>query len=96
MTAADVASIITATAALVAACGSATAVVMAVKNGRKIDGNSERIDTNSNRIEEVHQATNGMKEQLVKVTGDAKFAEGVTQGEEHPRRHRNHHEKANK
>jgi hypothetical protein len=48
---------------------------------------------NSRRIEDVHKATNGMAAKLAEVTGEVKYAEGVTQGEEHPRLHRkNHHE----
>ena len=34
---------------------------------------------NSIKIEEVHHATNSMKDELVKVTGDAAFAKGVKQ-----------------
>ena len=63
---ADVAPIIAAIASLVAACGSSLALVMGIWNGRK--------------IKEIHTATNGMKAELVKVTGDAKFAEGVKEG----------------
>jgi uncharacterized protein YoxC len=43
---------------------------------------------NTRRIEEVHKATNGMHAELMQVTGDAKYAEGVSHGEEHPRVHR--------
>ena len=67
----DIAPIISASASLVAAIGSFIAVVMTVWNGRK--------------IEQVHIATNSMKDELVKVTGEQKFAEGVKQGEENPR-----------
>jgi hypothetical protein len=74
MTEIGVSSIITAIASLISAVGSAAAVLMAIKNGRRID--------------EVHTATNGMKEELVKVTGEKKFAEGVKQGEDYPRKHR--------
>ena len=63
---ADVAPIITSISALIAACGSSLAVIMALWNGRK--------------IKEIHEATNGMKAELVKVTGEAKFAEGVLEG----------------
>jgi hypothetical protein len=71
MTGSDIAAIISAVASLVAASGSAIAVIMAVKNSRK--------------IEQVHLATNGMKNELIKVTGDAKYAEGLLHGEENPR-----------
>ena len=63
---ADIAPIITSIASLIAACGSSLAVIMALWNGRK--------------IKEIHEATNGMKDELVKVTGAAKFAEGVLEG----------------
>jgi hypothetical protein len=71
ITGTEIASIITAVAALVAALGSSFAVVIGVLNSRK--------------IQQVHDATNGMKDQLVKVTGDAKYAEGVKHGEDNPR-----------
>jgi hypothetical protein len=63
---ADIAPIITSLASLVAACGSSLAVIMGVWNSWK--------------IKEIHAATNGMKAELVRVTGDAKFAEGVKEG----------------
>ena len=63
---ADIAPIITSIASLVAAFGSSLAVIMGIWNSRK--------------IKEIHTATNGMKAELVKVTGDAKFAEGVKEG----------------
>jgi hypothetical protein len=63
---ADIAPIITSLASLVAAVGSTLAVVMGIWN--------------STKIKEIHAATNGMKAELVKVTGDAKFAEGVKEG----------------
>lgn len=67
----DVAAIIAASASLVAAIGSAVAVIISAKNGRKID--------------QVRDATNGMKDELVKVTGDARYAEGVKHGEDNPK-----------
>ena len=76
MTAPEFSGIITSRAALIGACGSVLAVILGLKNSRN--------------IEKVHQATNGMKTELVRVTGDAKFAEGREQGEENPRQHRNH------
>lgn len=67
LTGGDLAAIIAASASMVAAIGSLISVIMGLKNSRK--------------IEQVHLATNGMKEELVKVTGDKRFAEGVMQGE---------------
>jgi hypothetical protein len=86
MTGAEISSIIISIATLVTACGG---VAVGLRNSR-------RISVNSDRIELVRQATNGMKDALVKVTGEAKFAEGVTQGEEHPRQHRNNHHEPGK
>jgi hypothetical protein len=42
---------------------------------------------NTRRIEDVHKATNGMAAKLAKVTGDVRYNEGVTQGEDNPRDH---------
>lgn len=35
---------------------------------------------NNRKIEKVHQATNSMKDALVKVTGESEFARGHLQG----------------
>jgi hypothetical protein len=82
MTGSEIAQIILSIATLVTACGG---VAVGLRNSR-------RIGVNSDRIEQVHQATNGMKAELVKVTGDKRYADGVEQGEEHPRKHRKNHE----
>lgn len=37
---------------------------------------------NGSSIEKVHLATNSMKDELVKVTGDAAFERGLKQGQE--------------
>lgn len=57
---------------LVSALGSAAAAFLAARNARG--------------IEAVHNATNGMKEELVKSTGDRRYAEGRMHGEDYPRR----------
>jgi hypothetical protein len=67
----DVANLLTAIGTLIAAGASIIGVLMAFRNSQK--------------IEEVHVATNGMKAELVRVTGDAKYAEGREQGENYPR-----------
>jgi ammonia channel protein AmtB len=67
----ELANFIAAIASLIAALASGVGVLVSLINHRK--------------IEEVHQATNGMKAELVKVTGEAKFAEGVVQGEKNIR-----------
>lgn len=63
----EFAALMQAIGTVVAAIASIIAVGMAVRTQRK--------------VELVHLATNGMKDELVKVTGEAKFAEGFTQGE---------------
>lgn len=73
MDAAGIAAIITAIAALVGAGLSGAALIMGARNGRS--------------IETVRKATNGMADRLAKATGDRRFLEGVTQGEDHPRDH---------
>ncbi len=40
---------------------------------------------NTRKINEVRTATNGMSATINKLTGDARYAEGVTQGEDNPR-----------
>jgi hypothetical protein len=67
VTGADIAAIISASASLIAAIGSAVAVIGTVLNGRKIT--------------EVHKATNGMKDELVKTTGEKAYAQGVKDGQ---------------
>ena len=67
----DLANLLTAVGTLIAAGASSVGVLIAIRNSKK--------------IEEVHVATNGMKAELVKVTGDAKYAEGREQGENYPR-----------
>jgi hypothetical protein len=71
MTGIEIAAVITSVSSLVAAVGSAVGVVVSARNGR--------------RIELVHLATNSMKDELVKVTGEQKYAEGLKHGEDNPR-----------
>lgn len=72
MTGIELAAVISSVSSLVAAIGSAVAVVMTARNGR--------------RIEQVHRATNGMHAEMMKVSGEAKYAEGRDDGERHPRK----------
>lgn len=37
---------------------------------------------NSQNIQQIHLATNSMKDELVKVTGEANFAAGIKQAED--------------
>ena len=41
---------------------------------------------NGRDITEVKHATNSMKDELVKVTGEAKYAEGLKHGEDYAKR----------
>ena len=63
----ELTAVITAVASLLAALASVVAVISSLRNSRKIS--------------QVYHATNGMKSELIKVTGEAKFAEGMAQGE---------------
>jgi hypothetical protein len=67
MTADGAAQIITSIGSLIAACGSTTAVVMAVINRRG--------------IQEVKKATDGMKSELVSAVKQNALAAGHAQGE---------------
>jgi len=40
---------------------------------------------NGKKIEEVHKATNSMKDALVATTAEASYAAGVKHGEDNPR-----------
>lgn len=71
MTGIEFAAVISSVSSLVAAIGSSVAVVMSARNGRK--------------IEQVHLATNSMKDELVKVTGEAEYAKGLKHGADNPR-----------
>lgn len=70
MTGGELAQVITAIASLVAAIGSSVALVFGVVNRKG--------------IQEVKQATDGMKDELVKVTGEKNFALGVKHEKDHP------------
>lgn len=41
---------------------------------------------NGRTLKEVKQQTNGINDQLLKVTGEAKYAEGIKHGEEYAKR----------
>lgn len=62
---------ITPVAQLITALVALAAFLQSSRNGRK--------------IEEVHKATNSMKDELVKTTATANFAAGAKQGEDNPR-----------
>jgi len=41
---------------------------------------------NGRALKEVKEQTNGINDQLLKVTGEAKYAEGIKHGEEYAKR----------
>lgn len=69
----DVALIIGAFGTLISAVASSIAVVLTAMN------RSTSL-TNTKKIEEVHIATNGMKNELVATTAKASYAEGLLEG----------------
>ena len=66
----------------------AARAVVEVKNDLQVVSkeHGDMLVTALKGIEEVHAATNGMKDALVKVTGEAEFAKGVRQGEKDAKR----------
>ena len=44
------------------------------------EDHGKKLDTIQKQVEEVHTATNGMKDQLVKVTGESEHAKGLLEG----------------
>lgn len=77
MTGSEVAQIITSIATLIGVMGS---MLISMRNGKKMDETKERISETKKKIEEVHQATNGMKDELVASTAKAAQAEGLAKG----------------
>lgn len=68
----EIAQVVTAVGLLLTGMSSAMGLLQSWRNGRK--------------IEEIHVATNSMKDKLVQVTGEAKYAEGLKHGEEYAKR----------
>ena len=69
MTFGEAAALITAAAAMIAAIGSIFSIGLVIRAGRKIDRTDAKVD-------EIHTATNSMKDELVKATAKASRAEG--------------------
>lgn len=78
MTGNDIAVVITAVGFLITSCTSAGALIVSLRNGER----AKRIGA---AVKEIAVQTDGINAQLVKVTGEAKFAEGLKQGEDNPR-----------
>ena len=70
MTATELVQIITAATAMIAAIGAAISSIL----------NRRKLAETASKVEEVHQATNGMKAQLVATAAAAAHAEGVKAG----------------
>ena len=68
MTPGEIAQIVSAVAAVIAACSASAAVVVSVRNTRKING--------------VHVDINSRMDQLLKERGTAQRAEGFREGRE--------------
>lgn len=62
-----------------------TAVVLAL-NYMQSRRNNQAIQSQAANIEKIEIATNSMKDRLVQVTGEAKYAEGLKHGEDYARR----------
>jgi hypothetical protein len=62
-----------------------TAVVLAFQY-LQTRSNGKNIKIAADDIRKVELATNSMKDQLVRVTGEAKYAEGIKHGEEYAKR----------
>ncbi len=76
MTGAETAQIIQACATLVTAIGVAYGVVISRGNAKKADAVVAKVNTIETKVAEVHDATNGMKKELVEMTAKASKAEG--------------------
>lgn len=74
MSGAEYALIITSLATLVSAIGG---IVVSLRNADKLQKVHDEVKV-------VASETNGMKDQLVKVTGEAEFAKGVKQERDRP------------
>jgi hypothetical protein len=74
----EVVQILTALGLCLTGVSSAVNVVLTLINGRNTRQIAKTIDV-------IHTQTNGLNEKLLTVTGDAEFAKGLKQGEEHPR-----------
>lgn len=70
---AETAQILTAIAALIAACTSAAALLVSLGNSRK----ASKIAAN---VQTIEKATNSMKDALVGATAKASLAEGTAAG----------------
>ncbi len=62
-------------AQLISTIGTIVVCVQSYRNGRN-------IRAQAGNIQKIETATNSMKDELVKVTGDARYAEGLKHGQE--------------
>lgn len=71
--------------ALIATTPGMLAAIQAFLNYRIASRNSTHIEKQARAMELLEKNTNSMKDALVKVTGEAKFAEGLKSGREEER-----------
>ena len=74
----DIVQILTAIGLALTGVSSAINVVMTFMNGRHARQISRTVDA-------IQLQTNGLNDKLLQVTGDAEYAKGLKQGEDHPR-----------
>ncbi len=70
---------------IVTMCGAIAAPLIGVANGMLSHVREQRNAASREKVEQLEKNTNGINKALLKVTGDAEFAKGVKQGEDHPR-----------
>ena len=76
----DVAELVKELAPLVSAFGAVGAVYLGIINSRKIVNVNDKVATVVEKVEQVHVATNSMKDQLVAQVASAEHAKGVIAG----------------
>lgn len=81
----DLASIITALAALVAAAGGILAAVLAYRARRGVEDATEALTVIEGEVREVGERIDGRLTELLKSTSALARAEGVAQGEQSQR-----------
>lgn len=81
----DAASVITAIAALVAACGGILAAVLAYRARRGVEVATEALTIIEGEVREVGERIDGRLSELLKSSSALARAEGVAQGEQSQR-----------
>jgi hypothetical protein len=60
--------------------GQMAAIIIAIRGNAKSDRNATKLDIQASQIQEVHDATNGMKTDLVAAVTESSYAKGLNQG----------------